>query len=131
MKPQKITIVYDGECIFCNHYCKLVCIRKSVGELVLIDARQSSDIMDEITQRGLNIDQGMVVKFHGKLYFGAEAIHILSLLSTHSDLFNTMNAFLFRSKTVSFLLYPILRDVRNFFLWVLNVKKINNLEKSS
>jgi len=33
-----------------------------VGRLVLVDARDGGPVMEEITARGFDIDQGMVVK---------------------------------------------------------------------
>ncbi|MGH8665763.1 MAG: hypothetical protein ACREUX_15990 [Burkholderiales bacterium] len=34
-------------------------------------------LMDEITAAGLDIDQGMVLKLRGQMYYGADAIHVL------------------------------------------------------
>lgn len=59
-----IWIVYDGEFPVCKTYCKYIRIREAGERLHLVDARQPSEIMDEITAAGLDIDQGMVVKFN-------------------------------------------------------------------
>ena len=61
-KTQDILLVYDGDCPACNYYSKLARIRKSVGQLILVDAREGGPVMDEITAAGLDIDQGMVLK---------------------------------------------------------------------
>jgi len=126
---QEIIIVYDGECPFCRQYCKLVRLRESVGSVLLVDARSPSVIMTEITRRGLDIDEGMVVKYQERLYYGSEAVHILSYLSSHKDTFNWINGLVFRSKKAAFFIYPFLRDCRNFALWCLKVPKINNLKR--
>lgn len=125
----QLTLVYDGECPFCRNYCKLVRLRHTVGSLKLVDARQSSAIMQEITELGLDIDHGMVVKFKNRVYYADEAIHILSLLSSRSDFFNRINYYIFRSQKISSILYPFLKSCRNFALWLLNIPKINNLKK--
>ena len=36
--------------------------------------------MEEITAAGLDIDQGMVVKVGGQIYYGPDAIHVLALM---------------------------------------------------
>ncbi|MBM2830930.1 MAG: hypothetical protein HW411_1720 [Gammaproteobacteria bacterium] len=69
---EEILLVYDKECPACDAYCRLVRIRDSVGRLKLINARDSGEIMDEITMQGLDIDQGMVLKLDKQLYYGSE-----------------------------------------------------------
>lgn len=127
MTDEKIHLVYDKECPACNYYCQMVRIRESVGELKLVDAREPSEIMEEITAAGLDIDQGMVLKMGNALYYGSDAIHMLSLIGSESGLFNRLNYWLFRSKSVSGILYPILRFFRNMLLKILRKTKINNL----
>lgn len=105
----------------------MVKIRESVGELRIVDAREQSDVLDEITARGLDIDQGMVLKMGEQLYYGADAIHMLSLIGTRSGIFNRLNYWLFRSESVSRVLYPVLRFFRNLLLKFLGKSKINNL----
>jgi len=83
MKQEEILLIYDGECPACNAYCQVVNIRESVGDLRLVDARQSSDIM--------------------------------------------VNYWIFKSKTVSSVFYPILKFCRNSLLKILGKTKINNL----
>jgi predicted DCC family thiol-disulfide oxidoreductase YuxK len=129
MSSRDIILIYDKECPACNNYCQVVQIRKTVGELRIIDAREKSEIMDEITAQGLDIDQGMVLKMGGALYYGSDAIHALALISCRSGVFNRLNYWVFRSKTVSKFLYPILRFFRNLLLKMLGKSKINNLKQ--
>ncbi len=130
-EPQDILLVYDKECPACNYYCNLARIRESVGNLVLVDARDGGPLMDEITAAGLDIDQGMVLKVGDKLYYGADAIHSLSLMSTRSGLFNRLSYYFFRSEKVSAVSYPVLRSCRNLLLKFLRKSKINNLEAAN
>lgn len=128
MNRPEILLVYDKECPVCDAYCQIVRIRKSVGELKLIDARIENDIMDEITAKGLDIDQGMVLKMDDQLYYGSDAIHALALISSRSGIFNRINYWIFRSRILSAWFYPILRFFRNLLLKLLGKTKINNLE---
>ena len=70
-----ILLVYDQQCPLCDFYSRIVRVRESVGALVLVDAREDSAVMQEITAAGLDIDQGMVLKMAGRIYYGADAIH--------------------------------------------------------
>ena len=127
MNPEEILLVYDKECPACNAYCQIVRIRESVGDLKIVNARDKSPVMEEITSLGFDIDQGMVLKLGGQLYYGSDAIHVLALLSSRSGVFNRLNYWLFKSKTISKILYPILRAIRNLLLKILGKTKINNL----
>ena len=86
--------------------------------------------MDKITKSGLDIDQGMVLIIGEKLYYGSDAMHALALISSRSGIFNRINYWIFKSKSVSSLLYPVLRIFRNLLLKILGKTKINNLSKN-
>src|SRR4029453_17323880 len=122
-----VLLIYDKQCPACDYYCNMVRIRESVGRLVLVDARDGGPVMDEITARGLDIDQGMVVKVGKELYYGSDAMHVLALMGTNKGFFNRMAYWAFRSRAASKVLYPILRACRNLFLKILGKTKINNL----
>ena len=126
----EIVLVYDKQCPACDTYCQHVGIKQSLGPLTLIDARQSSDVLAEITAQGLDIDQGIVVKMNGQLYYGADAMQALALMSSRTGIFNRLNYWVFRSAIVSGLLYPLLKVCRNLLLKSLGRTKINNLDAS-
>jgi predicted DCC family thiol-disulfide oxidoreductase YuxK len=130
MNKEEILLVYDKDCPACDNYCQVVRIRESIGELKIINARENSEILEEITQLGLDIDQGMVLKMGGVIYYGADAIHALALISSRSGVFNKMNYWLFKSRRVSAVLYPLLRSFRNLLLKMLGKTKINNLNST-
>lgn len=91
MSREEILLVYDRECLACNAYCQVVNIRESVGDLRIVDARENSEVLNEITSQGIDIDQGMVLKMGGQLYYGADAIHALALIGSRSGVFNRVN----------------------------------------
>ncbi len=122
-----VWLVYDGECPLCNTYCKYVRVRDAVGRLHLVDARQPGALMDEITAAGLDIDQGMVLKFDDVLYYGPEAIRVLALLSTPSGLFNRINYYFFGTPKKARIYYYIGKAVRNMILKVMGIRYIENL----
>ena len=125
---EEILLVYDRECPACNMYCQVVKIKESVGDLRIVDAREDSDVLKEITAQGLDIDQGIVLKMGEQLYYGSDAIHALALIGSQSGILNRLNYWIFKSKKRSTLLYPLLRSCRNLLLKILRKTKINNLE---
>jgi predicted DCC family thiol-disulfide oxidoreductase YuxK len=124
---QPIYLVYDKQCPACDLYCNLARIRADVGNLELVDARDGGPLLDEITAAGLDIDQGMVLKIGTQLYYGSDAIHALSLMSTRRGVFNRLEYWSFKSRSVARVLYPVLRALRNLLLKALRITKINNL----
>lgn len=124
----EVLVVYDKQCPACDYYCNMVRIKATVGRLVLIDARDAGPVMDQITAKGLDIDQGMVVKVGSELYYGSDAIHALALMGTNRGFFNRLAYWSFRSRAVSRVLYPVLKAGRNILLKLLGRTKINNLK---
>ncbi len=126
-EPREMLLVYDQQCPVCHAYCRMIQPRETGGTLRLVNARDPSEIMDEITAKNIDIDQGMVVKVGNVLYYGADAIRTLSLISRPTGMLNRLNCLIFRSKTRSRALYPVLRFFRNLLLKALGKTKINNL----
>jgi predicted DCC family thiol-disulfide oxidoreductase YuxK len=120
-------LVYDRACPVCEAYCRMVRIHEASGRLRLVNARDAVPVMDEITASGLDIDQGMVLKVGGVLYYGADAMHALALMSSRSGVFNRLNYWVFRSEARSRLVYPVVRALRNLLLKALGRRRINNL----
>lgn len=85
---RRISLTYDQACPACDQYARLVRVRASVGELGLVNARRDERFPREIPRKGLNIDEGMVLKIDPELYYGAGAIRVLALLSSRSGGFN-------------------------------------------
>ena len=125
---EDVWLVYDGECPVCKTYCKYIRIREAVGNLHLVDARLPSPIMDEITHAGLDIDQGMVLKFKEAIYYGPDAVHMLTLLSTPSGFFNRINYYVFSTKLGAAIFYPAGKAFRNLLLKLLGINYIENLK---
>jgi predicted DCC family thiol-disulfide oxidoreductase YuxK len=121
-------LVYDDECPVCRNYCRHVRLREAAGTLHLVDARQPSPLMDEITRAGLDIDQGMVLKVRGQLYYGDVAIHMITLMSTRAGWFNRLAFLFFGTRLAARIFYPIGKAFRNLLLKVLGISYIGNLD---
>lgn len=125
-QQDELLLVYDKQCPLCDFYCRMLSV-KEADRLRLVDARGKPPILKQITARGIDIDQNMVLKIGDQLYAGGEAINQLALVTTPSSLFNRFNIWIFRSKRRAALLYPVLRSGRNLLLKLLGRTKINNL----
>jgi predicted DCC family thiol-disulfide oxidoreductase YuxK len=120
-------LIYDWQCPACSLYCDQIRIQDAGSRLHLINARSNPGAMKEVTARGYDIDEGMVLKTSEQFYYGAEAIHQLALMASPSNTFNRLNCWIFSSRCRSELLYPVLRNWRRVFLKLLRRTKVNNL----
>ena len=122
----RAVLVYDGECPFCNAFVKRLRIEESLGELELVDAREQPDVVASLRERGLDVDEGMVLTLDGRSYHGDEALQRLALMSTRFGIFNRVNAWAFSNPTISRLAYPVLRAGRNLALRLLRRGRIQD-----
>ena len=124
-----IELVYDKQCPICEFYCQRIDVKESAGQLVRIDARDDSDIMQDITALGLDIDEGRGVRVGDELHYGADAIHELALLSSGKGFVNAMAKLSLGARAIARVMYPFFRFVRNMFLKMLGRTRINNLQR--
>jgi len=124
-----VRVVYDKECPVCRAYCEMARRSAEPGSLELVDARGASALMDTITHRGLDIDEGMVTEIDGELHYGAAGIRELALTSRRKNLFNACSRLLFGNARVARVLYNGLKALRRVLLNRLGVRPINNLQQ--
>lgn len=125
MNENTVWLIYDRECPICKPSANALKIQAAVGELVLVNARHPHPILSEIKQAGLNIDKGMVIKINNAFYQGAKAQHVLAMIGTSQDWFNRTNVYLFRSKWMAEILYPLMRSIRFILLKIKGITKLN------
>lgn len=124
-------IYYDGECPFCSRYVKMLRLKKSLGDISLVDVRSDATMRLALEKEGFDLDQGMVVETDGRRVGGADATNALALMSTPSDLFNRLNRLIFAVPLLSAILYPLLRAGRWMTLFLMGREAINAQEASS
>lgn len=125
----KIRVVYDKQCPVCSLYCELAQQNADAGLLELVDARDSSRLMEEITRRGLDIDEGMVTEINGELHYGSEGIRQLALAPMGKSFFYRINRMLFSQEKVARILYAGLKSARRVLLKLMGIRRINNLNR--
>ena len=118
-------LVYDGECPACRNYARFLDARRAAGgELVLVNAREGGDVVDEIRNLGYNLDDGMVLKMNGRHYFGADALSALASVSEPRGAFGIAYRALFASPRAARIGYPLLKAGRRALLRILGKKGI-------
>jgi predicted DCC family thiol-disulfide oxidoreductase YuxK len=114
-----VEVVYDGQCPLCSAYVRMLRLRAAAGRVRLIDARGDAAAARGLRRAGIDLDRGMVVRIGGRTYHGSEAMHVLTLMSTRSGIFNRFAGAAFGSRRMSRLLYPPLVAGRNATLRLL------------
>ncbi len=128
MTDEEIERVYDDQCPVCRTYCKNVNLDDSSLRLWLVDARKNSATMDDITAHGLDIDEGMVLKTGGKLYYGSDVMHQIALRAKKYGWVGWVNRLFFGARGMARIFYPAGKVARNLLL-LAGIEKIKNLEK--
>tara|TARA_R110001592_G_scaffold3525_24_gene20080 strand:+ start:6676 stop:7668 length:993 start_codon:yes stop_codon:yes gene_type:complete len=124
---EKLELVYDDQCPVCRIYCKNVIVDAG-HDLHLIDARQGGDLMREVTARGLDIDEGMVLKIGSDLYYGSDAMHQISMRAQTKGWVSYVNRLFFMSPERARVFYAVGKKCRNAVLRILGIEYIDNLK---
>jgi len=125
VNSNRLSLIYDGDCPFCSAYVKFTHLKKQVGQIDLINARNADPtLLLDLANQGYDLNNGMLMIYGGTCYFGADCMHMLALLSSKSDFFNRCCAVVFKNHKATKILYPILRTGRNLTLRILGKKKI-------
>ena len=119
-----LTVYYDGDCPLCRSYTRMMRLREAIGRVDLVDAREAPDAVSRLSRLGLDLDEGFVVDADGRLYHGADAIHMLAILTAPLGIFHRFNAAIFSRPRLAAFLYPLLVRGRALLLWLLGRKPI-------
>ena len=120
-----IIIIYDGDCPFCRSYIGLTRLRE-LADTILLDAREEPDLCRELLEKGVSLDEGMVVKINNEVYHGGDAINRITLLTSKNTLFNKFAYLVFSRPVISKITYPVLRALRNVTLRLLGKRPIHD-----
>lgn len=119
-----LILIYDGECPFCARFAKMLRLNAAAGRVALVNARQDHPSVKRVIAEGYDLDQGMAMIWAGDIYHGEACLNRLALMTTPSGVFNRLTAWLFRSKRLSALAYPVLVRLRNAALALTGRKKL-------
>ena len=111
----KIKLFYDKECPFCNSYSNYIKLKEEY-ELELINAREQKKQINNLKEKGFDINDGFIIKIDEKdIYQGVNAIDFLNNLSQDKIYFP--NNYFFRN-----IVYPIIKQFRKVLLLIYKKK---------
>lgn len=102
-------IIYDGDCVFCQSYVRLVRLRKTIGKVEVLNARFRAPRIARYWGQGYDLNEGVLFAYNGQVYCGAEAVNVMARLSSPVSTFNKINRAVFAGKATSRRLYPLLK----------------------
>ena len=120
-------IIYDGACPFCSSYISHLRLQRTVDQITYLNARHEDDRLYTYIQAGYDFDAGMLVIIDQQVYAGADALHVLALQSSGSDMFNRLNHWIFKRAMLAKILYPCLKFGRRCALILLGIPLLKKL----
>ena len=126
MLEQAALIIYDGDCIFCQNYTRLVRLREQIGPVELLNARSDDVRVAQYWREGYDLNEGMLFVIEGDVYFGAAAVNKLAQLSAPTTAFNRLNRAIFHKIGMSARVYPLLKLGRRGVLWLRGRKQLEH-----
>jgi len=118
---ETVEIVYDGACPFCSNYVSLLRLRDEFN-VRLVDARVHPNVVADFAAKGMDLADGMIVRFPGSVHHGADAMIALSMISTGGWL-SGFFAHIFRHRWLASLLYPGMKLGRRIVLALLGISR--------
>jgi predicted DCC family thiol-disulfide oxidoreductase YuxK len=118
----KNCLIYDGECPLCKRYSHYVMLKDMLKDLRLVNARTDKKLVKFLRKKGMDLDKGIILKTGDTLYYGADAMHQISVLLGEKD--SGWHRFLFLDAGKSQRVYPLLATGRRALLTLLGRPKL-------
>jgi len=131
MTQDLLEIVYDGDCPVCAAWMRMARLRQAAGAVDLVDARSGDPRVSMLTEQGYDLDQGMIVRWQGRIYHGARAMTLLTMLSDAPGPVMRIQRMLFNHPCLARRVYPLLVRGRLVLLHLLGRATIAGLKKKS
>jgi predicted DCC family thiol-disulfide oxidoreductase YuxK len=120
-----IQIIYDGQCPACDAYFRFQRLEQNGISVHFIDAREHPEIVRAYSNRGIDLNRDFVLRLGTAEYVGGDAVFVLASLGTKFNFFRRLNARLFRSRSVSHVVYRVMRIGRRFLLLLLGRRPLD------
>lgn len=121
-----LILVYDGDCLFCRHTALAIRLKQAIKQFELIDGRSQHPLATCLKASHLDLNQGIVIIYHGVCYADQDAVEMLATLTTPVNLFNKSVARIFKHRRLSKILYTSLKQLRKAVLWVRGIDPIEH-----
>jgi len=117
---QTLTLYYDKECPFCNHYARFLELKKS-HELHLINAREALQAIRAKCPH-LDINDGMIIEIDGRCLQGTEALSYLDAIIIRNTLFGRLHRIWRLAPWITLPLYKTIKLLRKIALFFMGKK---------
>jgi predicted DCC family thiol-disulfide oxidoreductase YuxK len=77
-------LLYDGDCPVCNAYIGVARLREIYPGLRILNARAEPSLVEDMRQRGFEINEGMILSLDRTIYFGAQATRMIAAFGQSS-----------------------------------------------
>lgn len=130
MTRDPIEIVYDGDCPVCAAWMRMARLRDVAGAVDLVDARSGDPRVAALMRQGYDLDRGMIVRWQGRVYHGAQAMTLLTMLSDARGPIVWIQRGIFKRPSLARRIYPVLVRGRLALLHMLGRGQIADLENN-
>ncbi len=120
LKEKATCVVFDGQCPFCRAYVASLDSKDGQNhpELNKANARRAPELVRQLTDKGIDINTGIVVIKDSVVFQGASALTLLAKQYGTSAGVVGLHHSLLRYRFFSRAIYPVLRALRNAYLCV-------------
>ena len=113
-----LTLIYDGECPFCQAFALRSELAAGVPDLSIVDGRQAPELRRQLLDQGLSLRNGAMLMDGDQVWHGSAAIAELNRRMIPSDSLLQLLKQVFRDEARSRALYPALLLARRLALAV-------------
>tara|TARA_Y100001968_G_scaffold54362_1_gene45574 strand:+ start:209 stop:610 length:402 start_codon:yes stop_codon:yes gene_type:complete len=105
----KSLFIYDGECPFCNHFAKLLELKRQLPTFEIIDGRKDLALLTKLYNQGYDLNNGAILIHNGNIKHGADAINwVSSQIKEPNDSILEILRIIFTSNKRTNFLFPVL-----------------------
>ena len=105
----KSFFIYDGECLFCNHFAQLLELKSCLPEFEILDGRKNLALLSQLYNQGYDLNKGAILISNENIRHGADAINwICSEIKDPSDSLLEVLRIIFTSNRRTNFLFPFL-----------------------
>ena len=111
-------VIFDGQCPFCRAYVASLEGNNGTNKarVAKIDARYAPKFVEQLADKGIDINAGIILIKGDSVFQDAEALTLLAKQHAASGYFIGLHHHLLRYKLLSRAIYPLLRALRNAYL---------------
>ncbi len=105
-RPSDDILLYDGECPVCSRFVAMARLRHAAPNIQVLNARQQPALVAHFLDAGMNVNDGMIIRVNDVVYYGDDALVMISSLGDGDSLFSKLMLKLFSSPRLSRHIYP-------------------------